>query len=215
VTASLLAITDLYCERDDRVLFENLSLQLNQGQIVHLVGKNGSGKTSLLRILSGLYHSYEGSVKYLGQDISHVRNEYNKALLYIAHNVSVKGALTVRENLDWYSKIQPQLDSDMIQDAITSVGLNDFDDVLCHHLSAGQKRRVNLARLYMLPVSAFENSLWILDEPYTAIDVEGVASLENHLQGYVSEGGAVILTTHQFMHRTEAVVKINLDELGT
>ncbi|EPJ46684.1 MAG: cytochrome c biogenesis protein CcmA [Osedax symbiont Rs1] len=211
----LLNITELYCERDDRILFENLSFQLEQGQIIHLIGKNGSGKTSLLRILAGLYQGYEGQVEYLGQTLAEVRAAYNRALLYVGHNLSVKSGLSARENLTWYTKIQPQLDADLIDSALKKVGLQYFADVECQNLSAGQKRRVNLARLFMLPAANFANTVWILDEPFTAIDIEGVANIEEHIASYVSGGGAVILTTHQPLQMNAAVSKICLDNLGT
>ncbi len=211
----LLNITDLYCERDDRILFENLSFQLEPGQIVHLIGKNGSGKTSLLRILAGLYQGYEGRVEYLGQTLAEVRAVYNRALLYIGHNLSVKSGLSARENLTWYTKIQPQLDANLIDSALQKVGLKYFADVECQNLSAGQKRRVNLARLFMLPAENFANTLWILDEPFTAIDIEGVANIEEHLANYVKRGGAVILTTHQSLQINTTVRRICLDNLGT
>lgn len=215
MAALLLDITDLYCERDDRVLFENLSFTLNSGQILQLVGKNGSGKTSLLRILCGLYHSYEGSVKFLEQEIVEDRENYHSSLIYIGHHVSVKAGLTAQENLCWYAKIHPQLDAQKIESALASVGLAGYEDVICQNLSAGQKRRVNLARLFMLPASEFAGSLWILDEPFTAIDVEGVAELEGKILEYSRAGGAVILTTHQALQISENVSQLNLDNWGT
>ena len=215
MAALLLNITDLYCERDDRVLFENLSFTLNSGQILQLVGKNGSGKTSLLRILCGLYHAYEGSVEFLDQEIDEDRESFHRSLTYIGHHVSVKAGLTTQENLRWYAKIHPQLDVQKIESALASVGLAGYEDVICQNLSAGQKRRVNLARLFMLPSTAFANSLWILDEPFTAIDVQGVAELENKILEYSRAGGAVILTTHQALQISENVSQLNLDNWGT
>jgi heme exporter protein A len=215
VAALLLEIKDLFCERDDRVLFENLSFSIEQGQILQLVGKNGSGKTSLLRILTGLYQGFEGRVEYLGTEISQVREQYNSVLIYIGHNISVKLGLSARENLTWYAKVQPQLDDSLIDYALAQVGLAGFEDVLCQNLSAGQKRRVNLARLFMLPSEKFAQTLWILDEPFTAIDVDGVQNLEQKIVNYAQSGGAVILTTHQALHFEQGLVQLNLDNWGT
>jgi len=214
VAPVLLKVSDLFCERDERTLFENLSLELASGQILHIKGKNGSGKTSLLRILCGLYQGYEGSVEFLGESIANDRDAFNRSLLYIGHSVSVKQALTARENLTWYAKIQPQLDVQLIEQALSDVGLLGYEDVQCHQLSAGQKRRVNLARLFMFNDADIAHSVWILDEPFTAIDVDGVQKLEQQIVKYVKHGGAVILTTHQNLD-IETLEQLNLDNWGT
>jgi len=197
VTQVLLKVDELYCERDERILVENLSFQLIKGQILHIKGKNGSGKTSLLRVLCGLYQGFEGQVDFLGEPIDEAREAYNQSMLFIGHHVSVKQALTARENLSWYAKIQPQLDVDLIDDALAAVGMAGYEDVQCQQMSAGQKRRVNLARLFMFAPKNYADSVWILDEPFTAIDVDGVQKLEQKIVEYVEQGGAVILTTHQ------------------
>jgi len=212
VPAPLLEISDLYCERDERVLFDCLNFEIQQGEVIHLTGRNGSGKTSLLRVVCGLYQGYEGQVRYKGELLTQAREEFNSSLLYLGHHVSVKQGLTVTENLRWYTKIQPQLDEALIDTAIEQVGLTNYGDVYCQNLSAGQKRRVNLARLYMFKASRYEQSIWILDEPFTAIDVDGVASLEKKILEYVQTGGTVILTTHQRLQINESVRCINLDD---
>lgn len=208
----LLEISDLYCERDERILFDSLNFEIQQGEVIHLTGRNGSGKTSLLRIVCGLYQGYEGQVRYKGQLLAQAREEFNSSLLYLGHNVSVKQGLTVTENLRWYAKIQPQLDEALIDFAIAQVGLKSYADVYCRNLSAGQKRRVNLARLYMYKANQYEQSIWVLDEPFTAIDVDGVASLEKKILEYVQAGGTVVLTTHQLLQIKERVRCINLDD---
>lgn len=210
----LLKIRELYCERDERILFESLSFELSKGQILHVKGKNGSGKTSLLRILCGLYQDFEGEVEFLGEPIDEDRESYNQSLLYIGHHVSVKQALTARENLSWYAKIQPQLDVTLIDTALAAVGLSGYEDVQCQQMSAGQKRRVNLARLFMFAQKHYEGSIWILDEPLTAIDVDGVQKLEHKIIEYVEQGGAVILTTHQTLD-IKTIEVLNLDAWGT
>ena len=215
MAALLLKVNELFCERDERILFENLNFDLHAGKILHVKGKNGSGKTSLLRILCGLYQENEGQIDFLEENVQEVRDLYNQSLLFIGHHVSVKQALTPRENLNWYAKIHPQLDASLIESALSSVGLQNYEDVLCQNLSAGQKRRVNLARLFMFAKERFTNSLWILDEPFTAIDVDGVEKLERRILYYIENGGSVILTTHQPLQIGAVVEQLNLDDWGT
>ena len=204
----LLTIKDLYCERDERILFEHLSFEVNEGQLVQIEGANGSGKTTLLRILSGLNSHYEGEIHWRNQPLAQNREDFLASLLYFGHQPGVKGMLTPVENLQWYAAIHPALDASKIYAALETVGLKGYEDVACHSLSAGQNRRVSLARLYMNNAK-----LWILDEPFTAIDKRGVAAKERLLAGHVSAGGSVILTTHHDLTECGHVTKINLDEL--
>ena len=204
----LLKVVDLYCERDERVLFDGLTFDLAAGELVQIEGANGSGKTTLLRILSGLSGDYEGDVFWCGDPIAQVRDDFFSSLLYFGHQPGVKGMLTPVENLQWYSAIHPALLTQRILPALEVVGLKGYEDVPCHSLSAGQNRRVSLARLYMNTAR-----LWILDEPFTAIDKSGVAAKERLLADHVSSGGSVILTTHHDLTSCGSVTKINLDQL--
>lgn len=177
----LLSASGLSIERGGRQLFRDLSLAVGEGDLVHLRGANGAGKTTLLRILAGLSrHGFEGRV------------ERGAPCLYLGHQSAVKGLLTVRENLAWHpggddSGAQARIDA-----ALAAVGLYGYEEVPAARLSAGQLRRVNLARLYLS-----ERRLWLLDEPFTAIDVDGVASLAARLAAHAGAGGAVLLTSHQ------------------
>ena len=204
----LLTIQDLYCERDERVLFEGLSFTVNEGELVQIEGANGSGKTTLLRILSGLSNHYEGELFWRKEPLADVRDDFLGSLLYFGHQPGVKGMLTPMENLQWYAAIHPSLQADEISYALDLVGLSGYEDVACHSLSAGQNRRVSLARLYMNTAK-----LWILDEPFTAIDKRGVAKKEALLAEHVNSGGSVILTTHHDLTACGPVTKINLDQL--
>lgn len=205
----LLEVSQLYCERDDRVLFSNLAFTLTTGEIVQIEGQNGSGKTTLLRILSGLSRNYEGEIRWRGQPVEEVRELFCRDMLYFGHQAGVKAMLTPEENLRWYAALQPSLDADAITTALARVGLRGYEDVPCHSLSAGQNRRVSLARLYLSLAP-----LWILDEPFTAIDKQGVAAKEQLLLEHADRGGSVILTTHHELGIDGPVRKINLDQLA-
>lgn len=195
----VLEAVSLACERDWRLLFEKLDLRLAAGDMVQISGPNGSGKTSLLRLLSGLMLPTDGDVLLDGEPLSQHRSELARNLLWIGHAAGIKELLTPVENLTWLCALHHSVESDAIWHALDSVGLRGFEDVPCHTLSAGQKRRVALARLY-LPGPA----LWMLDEPFTALDKQGVAQLEAHLADHCENGGTVVLTTHHTLSRTPA-----------
>ncbi len=205
----LLTVQKLFCERDDRVLFNQLSFALAAGEIVQIEGQNGSGKTTLLRILSGLSRNFEGEILWRGDPVAEVREQFCREMLYFGHQAGVKAVLTPEENLRWYAALSPMIDATAIPEALEQVGLRGFEDVPCHSLSAGQNRRVSLARLYLS-----QAPLWILDEPFTAIDKRGVAAKEQLLLQHAQRGGSVILTTHHELGIHGPVRKINLDQLA-
>jgi len=191
VSSPFLEAVALSCERDWRLLFERLDLQIAQGEMVQIAGPNGSGKTSLLRLLSGLMQPTAGEVRLNGRNLESQRDELARNLLWIGHAAGIKGLLTAEENLLWLCALHQPATREAIWQALDAVGLKGFEDVPCHTLSAGQQRRVGLARLYLSPPP-----LWILDEPFTALDKYGVAQLEQHLATYCEQGGMVVLTTH-------------------
>ncbi len=192
----LLQAQELCLERGGRVLFEALSFAVKGGQLVQIEGANGAGKTSLLRILAGLSrYGYEGRV------------ERNTSLLYLGHLSSVKGVLTPRENLAWHLSGEGAWGDEQIERALARVGLYGYEDLPSHSLSAGQHRRVNLARLYLSTAP-----LWLLDEPFTAIDRQGVAELEALLVQRVEAGHAVLLTSHQPLSVSHPVQRLSLAE---
>ena len=191
-----LTAQDLALERGGRLLFSGLSFDVEAGQLVQLEGANGAGKTRLLRILAGLSrYGFE------------CRVERFQPLLFLGHNPAVKGLLTPRENLAWHLAGTATADGAAIDAALERVGLYGYEDVLSHTLSAGQHRRVNLARLYLT-----DCPLWLLDEPFTAIDRDGVQALEALLEEHVASGGAVIVTSHQVLSRASAVRRLSLSE---
>ncbi len=185
---------ELCCTRDDRSLFEALSFSIRAGTIVQVEGPNGAGKTTLLRIMSGLMQGFSGRISFGGNDIHEYREEWSRAQLYLGHLAGIKLQLNALENLRWILALtgaDVPSEAEMFA-ALSNVGLKGFEDVACASLSAGQKRRVALARLYLE-----KKPVWILDEPFTAIDKKGVAKLEAHLVQHAEQGGIVILTTHQ------------------
>ncbi len=182
----------LACERDDRWLFRGLDLDIRAGEIVRVEGPNGSGKTTLLKILSGQLADYEGDLFWDDRPMRQSRDSFLSNLLYLGHAPGVKAALTPLENLTWYQAMAGQPKDEAARyAALEDVGLAGFEDLPAGQLSAGQQRRVALARLVLTP-----RPLWVLDEPFTAIDRDGVAALEQRLVAHARRGGCVLVTTH-------------------
>jgi heme exporter protein A len=203
-----LEVRQLCSERDDRVLFADLCFSLTSGGILQIGGPNGSGKTSLLRILAGLSSRYEGEILWHNKTLQQHRDSYLEQLLYIGHGAGIKSGLTALENLRWSCALRGLKNADdRILAALAKVGLSGFENQPCHALSAGQQRRVNLARLFCVPAQ-----LWILDEPFTAIDQAGVIEIELWLSEFARSGGAIILTTHHRLRITHPYRVIDLGE---
>ena len=174
-------------------------MRLASGDMLQISGPNGSGKTSLLRLLAGLMQPTAGEVRLNGQALASQRYELANNLLWIGHAAGIKDLLTAEENLTWLCALHRPATREAIWGALAAVGLKGFEDVPCHTLSAGQQRRVALARLYL-----DSPPLWILDEPFTALDKQGVAQLEEHLARHCEGGGMVVLTTHHTLARMPA-----------
>ncbi|AUI66140.1 MULTISPECIES: cytochrome c biogenesis heme-transporting ATPase CcmA [Glaesserella] len=188
-----LSLINIACERGETRLFEGCSLSISSGQWWQIEGHNGIGKTSLLRILAGLSVAAEGEVQWNGEKIQQQRDEYYANLFYLGHYAGIKPELTAWENLRFYQKIQGlPLDDETLWNALSKVSLIGREDLPCSHLSAGQQRRVALAKLWLT-----QATLWILDEPFTAIDKKGVAELIGHIEQHCEKGGMVIFTSHQ------------------
>lgn len=186
----LLELRNLGCERDERLLFSRLDLQVYPGDVVQIGGPNGAGKTTLLRALAGISNDYHGEIFYNAQLVAEAVWDFARDRLYLGHLPGIKKALTPSENLAWYlAQTGGRIN---IDEALAAVGLYGYEDTPCYQLSAGQLRRVALARLHMS-----EARIWILDEPFTAIDKLGVAQLEALISRQSAQGGVVILTSHQ------------------
>ncbi|MEE1920436.1 cytochrome c biogenesis heme-transporting ATPase CcmA [Pseudomonas sp. 148P] len=198
----------LACERDWRMLFEHLELRVCPGDMLQISGPNGSGKTSLLRLLAGLMQPTNGEILLDGKPLREQGSELARSLVWIGHAAGIKDLLTPEENLTWLCALHRPATREAIWQALEAVGLRGFEDVACHTLSAGQQRRVALARLYL-----DSPPLWILDEPFTALDKQGVAQLEAHLAQHCEQGGMVVLTTHHTLAQTPSGYRdINLGQ---
>lgn len=188
----LLELRGVSCERDDALLFEPVSFALAPGDIVQLEGANGVGKTSLLRCIGGLSSRWRGEMLWRGNPLSYRRAEFAAATIYLGHAIGLKAALSASENLQWWAGLRGINARTAIPAALERVGLCGYEDSPCYQLSAGQQRRVGLARLFLC-----DATLWILDEPFTAIDRTGVAELTAWLVAHAEAGGTILFTSHQ------------------
>ena len=205
----MLEVRGLECVRGDHRLFTDLSFSLQGGELLRLRGSNGSGKTSLLRILCGLLDPAEGEVLWKEENILSQRDEFNAELLYLGHLNGIKAELTGFENLRVSYTLRGEAPSDdQIYDALGQIGLGGREDLPTQVLSQGQKRRVALARLLLS-----NEALWVLDEPFTALDVDAVAQLAKLIEAHLQKGGMVVYTTHQEVDmRAGACREVNLDQ---
>lgn len=196
-----LQIDRVCCWRGDRRLFSNVCHTLGRGELVQLEGENGAGKTSLLRIVAGLSNPEEGDVLWQKKSIYDQKDIYNQAMLYVGHKPGLKDVLTAHENLAFYQRATAvAFKPEKIPQALEEIGLRGYEHTPVNQLSAGQQRRVALARLYLT-----QASIWLLDEPFTAIDKQGVSKLVKHFQAHCESGGIVLFTSHQSVN--DAVIK--------
>lgn len=202
----LLQVNDLALFRGERCLFSNLSFSLNSGQVLQLHGENGSGKTSLIRALCTLLPIEAGEISWRGQSFPAVREQYLAEMCYVGHSEAIKADLSPRENLEFTATLLNAPDT-AVNAAVERVGLTDQVDLPCRHLSAGQRRRVALARLLIS-----QATLWLLDEPLTALDGHGRKLVEQLIGEHADNGGAVIFTTHQPLSLSAAqILSLDLD----
>jgi len=189
----MLKVIDLACRRGDRRLFSGVNFELASGTLLHVRGRNGSGKTTLLRALCGLLVPDAGEIRWRGEDSRRLGENYRADLLYCGHLNGIKGDLTGIENLRVAAILDGNLvDAERLWSALEQMGLAGYEDLPAMVLSQGQKRRVALARLLVSKAP-----LWVLDEPFTALDADAVDLLLRLIAGHVSDGGIVVLTTHQ------------------
>ena len=183
----------LCCVRGERRLFQDLNLTVASGECLHVRGENGVGKTSLLRLLTGLATPESGEILWNGQSITQDVSSYHRELLFLGHRDALKEDLTAFENLELYAALDDiQLPGEKALAALWRFGLRGREHLPVNCLSAGQKRRVLMAR--MLTRQAH---LWILDEPFNALDTDAVKALQGLIAEHLEQGGLVVLTSHQ------------------
>lgn len=197
----MLKVIDLACTRGDRPLFRNLSLRLNPGELLHVRGENGCGKTTLLRTLCGLAQPASGEIRWQGRPIQEQTESYRKQLCYIGHSNSIHGDLSPSENLQFENCLAAEADIDT-QPILTALGLGRIAGLPSKLLSQGQKRRVALARL-----SVQKRLFWVLDEPFAALDTRAMEQLQNILAKHLDRGGMCLLTSHQEVAITDRQVQ--------
>ena len=187
---SKLIVNNLSCQRGYKLLFENLSFELNSGEVLKVSGPNGSGKTSLMKILAGLSSFETGSIDYDDTKINSER--YNLDFLYLGHLAALSPELSCLENLKYTMRLgNDNLDLDF-SDALKKVGLEKLENELVGKLSAGQKKRIALSLLFIT-----QSKVWLLDEPFSALDSKAIKIIETRVEDHCNSGGICILTTHQ------------------
>ena len=195
-----LQANNIRCTRQQNTLFADLSFCLQPGEIILVEGDNGSGKSSLLRLLVGLSTPDAGAVLWQGDCIQATREEFVKHLHYVGHTNGVKLGLTVWENLQLAGCLSSFRVPDQVRHAessatLQSLGLSEYANTPAKHLSAGQQRKIAIAKLFMFP-----KSLWILDEPLTALDATSQKLFITTLEAHLKQGGMCVMTSHHAIH---------------
>lgn len=192
-----LHVSNLACIRGERILFKNLSFELNSGKLLFVQGENGSGKTTLLRTLCGLSMPAVGDVLWNQQNIKALAEDYFGQVLYIGHLAGIKDDLSAVENIQFSLSLSGNTVNRLqVVAALDTLGVAPCADLPTRVLSQGQKRRVALAQLWLQDNPKL-TPLWILDEPFSALDINMIKKLEQHIEKYVKTGGMVVFTSHQ------------------
>ena len=203
---------DLVCERGERIVFERVSFDIPGGGVTELRGANGSGKSSLLRMMAGLLAPTHGTITWNDVPVGADSDAHRARINYIGHLDGVKGMLTVVENLRfWGEMTRGQQTDKQIRDradlALATFGIAKLADLPARSLSAGQRRRVALARLIVRPAL-----IWLLDEPATALDTSALAALDHAMAAHLGAGGIVVMATHEPIRRPTP--KVDLDDFA-
>ena len=189
----MLTLQKLQCRRGERELFSGVELTLQRGELLQVEGPNGSGKTSLLRIVAGLSAAASGEIRWSNETIDELAEDYFRELLYLGHAAAIKDELTALENLNLTLQLTGEAASPAnAKQALSDAGLKDRLHLPAKYLSQGQRRRVALARLCIS-----QRTLWILDEPFTALDVGAVSWVAQLIANQLERNGIVVFTTHQ------------------
>jgi len=188
----MLQVNQINFERNENSLFAAVSFTLQPGQILQIIGENGAGKTTLLRILAGLLPPTSGEICWQGQAITDNPADYRAALQYLGHQLGAKAGLTVQENLQFAMALAANQSTCSIPQALQKVNLSNYENKQTGSLSAGQLRRMLFAKLLLC-----QSRLWLLDEPFAALDQQGIKLVESLLMSHLQTGGMVVLTSHQ------------------
>jgi len=207
----MLEAHQLACLRGDRLLFRKLDLRVQPGALWRIAGANGMGKTSLLRQLCGLRHLDQGEIRWQGQPITASREAFHAAMLYLGHAPALNDLMSPLENLHFACcALGQDVTLSACEAALARIGLSRPLHLPCKLLSQGQRRRVGLARLFL----AAAQPLWILDEPFTALDVAAVSDLAAVLDQHCANGGAVIFTSHQDTRFNTPLQTLNVEDFA-
>lgn len=199
-------VVGLSCERQDRILFENLNFTVEHGTLIHVAGVNGAGKTTLLRSIAGLHQPAQGYIEFepLSRDVASI--EYRRDILYIGHKLGLNSMLSAIDNLRFWCGLQNVQQPDDFYSLLALLGLVGLEDIPIKQLSAGQQRKVALAKLWLKPTA-----LWILDEPFTALDNSGVEIITAKIEEHIQSGSSVVMTSHQSLPARLRYDSITLD----
>jgi heme exporter protein A len=201
-----LGVENVHVWRGDRHVLKGVSLNLRPRQLLHISGPNGTGKTTLLRVVCGLLRPESGLVSWLGRSISGIRNEYQATLAYASHEPALKADLTALENLRFVVGLKRRVTIGELRASLDQTGVAACADLPARVLSAGQRRRVAMAR-----VLAMSASLWLLDEPFTNLDAAGTDLLRSLLQSHVERGGLALVVAHHDLKLDCSVHRLELD----
>jgi len=209
VINNMLTVEKLQCTRGERTLFKDISFKLENSQLLYVQGANGTGKTTLLRTLCGLIHPHAGSVRWNSQDIRTLVEDYSCQVLYIGHLIGIKEDLTAVENLQFAATLSGiDISREQAIEALMQVDIARCADLPTRVISQGQKRRVTLARLWLQ-----KNPLWVLDEPFTALDDAAIKVVTKHIEAFINTGGMVVFTSHQAPAFNSNIMQhLNLDQ---
>jgi heme exporter protein A len=186
-----LQVDKVHVWRGERHVLKGVSLQLHASELLHISGPNGTGKTTLLRVTTGLLRPEQGEVHWQGRPIQQCRTEYQAALAYGAHEPALKGDLTALENLHFSVGLKRKVSHAELNTALESTGVGHCADLPTRVLSAGQRRRVTMARIL-----AMQAPLWLLDEPFANLDAEGSVLVSELLRSHVVAGGCALVVAH-------------------
>jgi heme exporter protein A len=191
IAADGLCVEKVHVWRGDRHVLKGVSLEVRAGELMHVSGPNGTGKTTLLRVVSGLLRPEQGSVAWRGNPIASAPADYQNALAYASHEPALKSDLTAIENLRFMVGLKRRVTASELQTSLERTGVASCADLPARVLSAGQRRRVAMAR-----VLAFRAALWLLDEPFTNLDTSGSALMTALLEEHIAQGGLAVVVAH-------------------